>query len=130
MEAAHLPLAHRLAALGPHGRLVLSDAGSLPYYTDWETIDLVGLNDAHVALTHRRDPAEVLAFRPDAIVLVSSRPGRFVPWDWNEYERPICRAAYIAGYRRVATRRFGDDYWLWVLALPGSRVERALAAGR
>jgi hypothetical protein len=126
MHAAHLPLAHALAAIAPRGRLVLSDAGSIPYYTDWETMDLVGLNDARIARTHVRDPRAVLAYAPDAIVLVSLRPGRFLPWSWNAYETAICEAAWRAGYRRVATRRFGEDYWLWVLARPGSSVALGL----
>jgi hypothetical protein len=130
MASAHLPVAHALAALGGHGRIVLSDAGSIPYYTDWWTYDLVGLNEPSVALTHRREPAQILAPAPDAIVLVSLHADRFAPWDWNAYEAPLLTAALRAGYAHVATRRFGDDYWLWLLAKPGTRVARALAAAR
>jgi arabinofuranosyltransferase len=126
MHAAHLPLAHALAAVAPRGRLVLSDAGAIPYYTDWETLDLVGLNDARIARTHVRDPRAVLAFSPDAIVLVSLRPDAFVPMDWNAYETAIHVAASRAGFRRVALYRFDERYWLWVLVRPGSNVARAL----
>jgi hypothetical protein len=130
MAHAHLPLARALAALGPGGRIVLSDAGAIPYFTDWRTLDLVGLNDRDVALTHRRDPAPILATEPDAIVLVSRGAARFEPWDWNAYERPLYAAAVGAGFRRSACLEFAPDYWLWVLARPGSRVERAVAAVR
>ena len=128
MAAAHLPLAHALAAVSPPGRLVLSDAGSIPYFTDWETMDLVGLNDARIARTHVRDPRAVMAFAPDVVVLVSAREGRFLPWDWNAYETPILDAVTRAGFRRMAVRRFGNDYWLWVMARPGTRFARAIAA--
>lgn len=126
LHAAHLTLAHELAAVSPRGRLVLSDAGAIPYYTDWETLDLIGLNDAHIARTRDRAPRTVLAFAPDAIVLVSVRPRRFETWSWNAYEDPIFEAALHAGFEHVATRRFAEDYWLWVLARPGSPVARAL----
>ena len=130
MHAAHLPLAHALAALGPDGTIALSDAGSVPYFTDWRALDLVGLDDPVIATTHRRDPARVLAMRPDVIACVSRHAARFVAWDWNAYETPLLESAYGAGYRRFATLRFGDDYWLWVLALPGSRAAHAVAALR
>ena len=127
MAAAHVPLGRELAALSPGGRLALSDAGAIPCLCDWTTRDLIGLNDARIALTRRRDPADVLAPPPDVIVLVSWSPTHFVPWDWNAWERPIFRAALAGGYRRVALRRFGPDYWLYVLARPETRIGAALA---
>ena len=84
------------------------------------------LNDATIARTHVRDPRTVLAFAPDAIVLVSTQRGAFVPMDWNAYEAPIHAAAVRAGFQRVALYRFDERYWLWVLVRPGSGVARGL----
>ena len=127
LEAAHLPLGRDLRRLGTHGTLVMSDGGATPYTCGWWTLDLTGLDDATIAVTHRRDPARVLALAPDAVVLVSRSREHFTPWDWNAYEGPVADTLVAHGYAHVDTRRFADDYWLWVLARPGSRVATALA---
>jgi len=57
---------------------------------------------------------------PDVIVLASARTDRFEAWDWNPWEEPLFASCRSAGFERVALRRFGPDYWLWVMAVPGS----------
>ena len=121
LAQAHARLGRDLFALDlPAGRLVISDAGAVPYFSRWWTVDLVGLNDAAIATTGRRDPASVLAQRPDVVVLASPRTDRVEPWDWNTWEPALYDACLEAGFVRVGLRRFADDYWLWVLAKPGS----------
>jgi arabinofuranosyltransferase len=128
---AHERLGRDLFALGlPGGRLVISDAGAVPYFSRWWTLDLVGLNDRAIATTGRRDPAWVLAQRPDVVVLASPRSDRIEPWDCNGWEPPLYDACLAAGFARVGLRRFADDYWLWVLARPGSIAAAGLLAGR
>jgi hypothetical protein len=121
LAQAHARLGGELRALDlPAGRLVISDAGAVPYLSRWWTLDLVGLNDAAIATTGRRDPASILAQRPDVVVLASPRTDRVEPWDWNTWEPALYDACLEAGFVRVGLRRFADDYWLWVLAKPGS----------
>jgi hypothetical protein len=88
----------------------------------------VGLNDRAIATTGRRDPAWVLAQQPDVVVLASPRSDRIEPWDWNGWEPPLYDACLAAGFMRVGLRRFADDYWLWVLARPGSAAAAGLLA--
>ena len=127
LAAAHVRLGRELLALDrPSSRLVISDAGAVPYVSRWWTLDLVGLNDAHIALSGRPDPAWVLAQRPDVVVLASARTDRFETWDWNPWEGALYDACLAAGLVRVAVRPFAPDYWLWVMALPNSPAAHAL----
>jgi len=127
LAAAHERLGRELEALHlRNGRLALSDAGAVPYLSGWWTLDLIGLNDAHIAVTGSRDPARVLATAPDLLVLVSTDARRFVPYDWNAFEGPLFDAATFAGYTRVGLRRFADDYWLWLLARPSGEAGKRL----
>jgi len=127
LAAAHERLGRELFAIGlPESRLVISDAGAAPYFSRWWTLDLVGLNDAHIATTGRPAPAWVLAQDPDVVVLASASTDRFETWDWNPWESTLLEACTAAGFARIAVRRFAPDYWLWVLARPGSPAARAL----
>ena len=120
LAAAHESLGRDLAALHARSpRVALSDAGAVPYLSDWWTLDLIGLNDARIAVTGSREPAWVLASSPDVLVLASSDREVFTPFDWNTFERPIFDAASAAGFKLVDRRRFASDYWLWVLVRPG-----------
>jgi hypothetical protein len=131
LAAAHERLGRDLLALGmPAGRLAISDAGAVPYFSRWWTLDLVGLNDATIATTGRHDPAWVLAQQPDVVVLASPRGDRVEPWDWNSWEPALYDACVAAGFVRVGLRRFADDYWLWVLARPDSIAGVGLSALR
>lgn len=63
--------------------IAVSNAGAIPYYADRRTIDMLGLNDAHIARTepgplassmpgHRKgDGAYVLAREPDVILFIA-----------------------------------------------------------
>jgi hypothetical protein len=128
LEHAHAHLGRELLALdAPDARLVISDAGAVPYLSRWWTLDLVGLNDAAIATTGKRDPAWVLGQRPDVVVFASPRTDRVEPWDWNPWEPALYDACVAAGFARVGLERFADDYWLWVMAVPGSEIGRRLA---
>ena len=127
MAAAHERLGRELAGLGFRGRLALSDAGAIPYLSEWWTLDLVGLNNAEIAVTGNRQPAHVLASDPDVLVLVSGSGEDFEPVDWNGWEGPLYAAALARGYADVSILRFDVDYWLWVLARPESPAGRGLA---
>lgn len=120
LAAAHESLGSDLAKLHrTNARVALSDAGAIPYLSEWWTLDLLGLNDAHIAVTGDHDPRWVLAQGLDAIILVSTERDRFVPYDWNAFERPLFDAATVAGFTRIDVRSYAPDYWLWMLVRPG-----------
>jgi arabinofuranosyltransferase len=129
LTRAHEALGRDLFRLGvPGARLAISDAGAVPYFSRWWTLDLLGLNDARIATTGRHEPEGLLHARPDVVVLFSEYADRFEPWDWNAWEAPLYAACLDRGFVRVDLRRFAPDYWLWVMARPGSVAARGLAA--
>ncbi len=131
LARAHEGLGRELFGLGlPGARLAISDAGAVPYFSQWWTLDLVGLNDARIATTGRHDPDRLLDERPDVVVLFSEYAERFEPWDWNAWEAPLYTACVERGFVRVDLRRFASDYWLWVMTRPGSVAERGLTGAR
>ncbi|HEX4334448.1 MAG TPA: hypothetical protein VH062_00965 [Polyangiaceae bacterium] len=137
LAEAHERLGRDLAALHvTNPRLATSDAGAVPYLSGWWTLDLIGLNDAKIATTGSRDPDAILANAPDVLVLISTEPDHFIPYDWNAFELPIYDKALAAGFTRVDLRRFASDYWLWVLVrrgftarLPGPQLSLTEATG-
>ena len=131
LTRAHEALGRDLLALGvPDARLAISDAGAVPYFSRWWTLDLVGLNDARIATTGRHDAEVLLDARPDVVVLFSEYANRFEPWDWNAWEAPLYGACVDRGFVRVDLRSFASDYWLWVMARPGSVAARGLTDAR
>jgi arabinofuranosyltransferase len=107
-----LGLRRAFAALDP---LVAVDAaGAIPYYSQLRSLDMLGLNDAHIA---RQRPPEfgrgtqghelgdgdyILARRPDIIIGgILGSP----------------ELSYLGGRQMMADPRFGDEYRLAVLSL-------------
>ncbi len=77
LRAAHGALGARIAARTSRDAVVaMDDAGLAPLLADRRVVDMLGLNDAHIAHLHGRfaekfDVGYVLARRPDLIVLIS-----------------------------------------------------------
>ena len=69
MPSENIPyLSKALGNLPCHGRIATTEAGRLPYYSGWETVDLWGLNTKALA----RDivtPEFIHDFNPDLVVL-------------------------------------------------------------
>ena len=125
---AHIPLGHDLARIRQNAgaaTIALLDVGATSYYGEWFTIDTYGLNDAHVALTQRKDVSYVFERAPELVVVVSAASGRYQ--EVFDFEAPIHRAAIARGYRFACDYRFLADYYLHVLVRPGSRLGAELS---
>ena len=123
LRKAHVALARDLApARSAGGRIALLDVGAIGYYADWYTIDTFGLNDAHVALTKRRDIAYVLAKEPDLLVVVSGASGAYQ--ELFEWETPLYASARARGYTPLCEYTFDPEYHLQVLSKPGNDTVR------
>lgn len=93
MTHASLELGLMMSERYPAGGLVaVNHAGALPWaLPKFDVVDMVGLNDAHIAraqgrLHHKYDTAYVLAMRPDFIILNSrTRPGTAGIWYHKGY---------------------------------------------
>lgn len=132
LMSAHGRLGVELARSPVRGVLAIGDAGAVPYFSGWQTIDTFGLNDVTIATTHRHDADEVLNRHVDVLILISSAEDQFepqLPW-----ETDLFRRAGAYGLHRVATRQFAPNYYLWVLAhnatAAGRAAETALTGGR
>jgi arabinofuranosyltransferase len=123
LQSAHVALAHDLAsARARGGRVALLDVGAIGYYADWYTIDTFGLNDAHVALSQRKDIEYVLAKQPDLLIVVSRLSGRYA--ELFEWETPLYQSARARGYLPTCEYKFDPNYYLQVLMRPGASTVR------
>jgi len=131
LKKTHIALGKRLRDVGAAespGVLAIADAGAVPYYSKWRTIDTAGLNDAHIATSGKHDPQYVMAHDPDVVVLISYRRDELVfrPGTETEWRRDLYQCCLQRGMVRVAILEFHPGYYLWVMAVPGSPIARGL----
>lgn len=129
LQVAHVALGKRLREIGQQVPgthvLALGDAGAVPYFSRWITIDTFGLNNPLIAVQHVRTPDAVLQPFPDVLVIVSASteaPGFLFAWEKGLYEMARQR-----GMARVATYTWMPEYYLWVMAKPESAIGRELS---
>jgi arabinofuranosyltransferase len=145
LQDAHVALGQRLSSCGEDmdsPLLAVGDAGAVPYYSGWQTIDTLGLNDPIIATSGTRNADYVLDQAPDVVVLISADDEEFLPhlyWEEGLYrgaiERGMSRVTtfrftsifYLSSTSPSNTRQFTSDYYLWVLAAPGSPLASCLA---
>lgn len=103
--------------------LATTEAGNLPLYSQWRTLDAYGLNDARIA--HRGGLAEedLLRYEPAVVMwhdyaspVQPPRPGRSGPW----YEMIATLQRYVDRQGFVLAADFGvdpsDTHYYWVAA--------------
>jgi len=128
MGNAHVRLGKLLSkyAAGEGTVLAIRDAGAVPYYSDWETVDCAGLNDPHIARAGVAAPSYVFERRPCLVVLQSRRPDKFQPHEASE--QALFDECVRRGMSSVGTLEFKRDYYLWLMAYPDSALANALKA--
>jgi hypothetical protein len=80
--------AQRLAPLAPRGyTMAVTEAGALPLYSDWNTVDIIGLNDSYIAHHHHIDAAYLDRTHPEVIMTHIDRsvPEQYLP---NGFAQP------------------------------------------
>ena len=110
MAAAHAALGSQLAIAELPARdrtLAVGDAGALPFYSDFDTVDLYGLNDSAIAHGERA-VTRFEAARPAVAVLPSPDGESLVGW-------PPLAVRRLPGYVRVGAVNYEPGYWLEVL---------------
>jgi arabinofuranosyltransferase len=127
LRDAHVWLGRCLAQFREYDHppvLAISDAGACTYYSGWQTIDTLGLNEPHIAISGTHEPAYILAQHPDAVVVLSASPTSFT--ELIGWERPIYESCVEEGMERAVVARFDDGYYLWVFVPPHGKLGRYL----
>jgi hypothetical protein len=106
--------------------LAIGDAGAIPYYSEWNTIDLTGLTDPNTLfMTSPELYLEyVFGHDPDLVILT-----------FNDAEKPVRDAqisgalyetALAKGMKKIGVIKLTEAYYLWVFAEPGTQLEEYL----
>lgn len=131
MTHAHYAIGHALNQAPHDGKspvLAVTDAGAIPYFSDWRTIDGGGLNDPSIALERVNPVDYIYQQNPDVVVLTSTSPDVFQsdsPYYHDLYTRGL-NAGLVVVARTLFYQGEGDS--IWVLARPGSAAARQLSA--
>jgi hypothetical protein len=122
LARAHIQLGRAIhARTGPGSVMAMDDAGAGPYFAERTNIDMLGLNDTHIAhlpgrYNEKIDVSYVLGRRPDLVVLASRVPE---PTEDRDLRLPGHAALFRdprfqADYRFVRTYMFNPTYYLSV----------------
>lgn len=132
LERTHAAIGRGLAGSGvpvAARTLAVSDAGAIPYYSDWTSTDYIGLNDEAIAAGAAPD---AVVARADPTVLVVTGTDPTPPA--TVYGLDVPRAT--AGYRLTDVVRMRDGYVQLVYVKPrwapqvGSSVSQSVQAAR
>jgi arabinofuranosyltransferase len=114
LQRAHVPIGKGLALadVPPAQRtLAVSDAGAIPYYSGWNAIDYIGLNNA--AIARGADPTAVVTTAHPTVIIVTASSSAIPPARYG-----LRNFEATAGYEEVASTLFHDGYWENVFVLP------------
>ena len=102
--------------------IVLSDAGTVPYYSDWQVVDLVGLNDRDIAFGNI--PLDDIIFKENSIDLILLNVGSYPERISSEYPRSqwLYEEARQQGMERIGILRLQKTYNIWVIGYPKTEL--------
>lgn len=114
LSRAHVAIGHGLADVdipAEDRTIALHDAGAIPYYSGWTTLDYIGLNDE--AIAHGADPTTAVVDDHATVFIVrSSVPAP--PGTAFGVHVPTA----TEGYQRIAVVPMRANYYLNVYVLP------------
>lgn len=100
--------------------LVVTDAGALPYYSGWRTIDAIGLNDPIIALDFKGRIEYIFNQNPDIIILTSNSLTDYV--SDSDYYHALYLSAINKGMQVISKNPIYQGDSMWVLGIPGSEI--------
>lgn len=110
--------------------IAIDDAGIVPLLAERQAVDMLGLNDRHIAhlpgrFADKHDVGYVLGRRPDLVVLLTTMPHDSVPVFRLAGHRALFQAtAFRDSFAFSREYTFDRDYWLEVFRrLEGARVD-------
>ena len=100
--------------------LALGDAGTAPYYSDWQVIDLLGLNSYEVAFGTQSIPDLLFNRKPVDLIVLSVGANRNRISEAYAGANALYMTAVAQGMTRIATIPFGRTQFIWVVGYPDS----------
>jgi hypothetical protein len=98
----------------------LGDAGTAPYYSDWQVIDLFGLNSREIAFGTVPVPTLLFENQKADLILLFVGGNRNRISDEHTGKQLLFEQAVQQGMVRIATFPFGRTDYVWVLGYPDS----------
>lgn len=106
--------------------LAIGNAGTVPYYSEWNVIDLNGLNTKEVIF--EPDSLETMLFEEDVtdliVINVGSKP-RIISNEYA-YSQILYDKAIEMGMERIGIFSLQRTYNLWVLGYPNTELAEYL----
>jgi hypothetical protein len=106
----------------PDAVIATNTAGSIPYYSGLKTIDMLGLNDAHIA--HREMPDMGARYagheKADGRYVLDRKPDYIQFWSSLGWETPVFRS----DKELYALPEFHEEYELRRITLPSGKILR------
>jgi len=106
--------------------LAIGDAGTVPYYSDWQVIDLFGLNTREIAFGTVPTDRLVLDERHADLILLSAGPNPNRISDEHAGAQELYEAAIQHGMAHIGTFPFGRVNYIWVVGYPDSELTKYL----
>jgi arabinofuranosyltransferase len=100
--------------------LAMGDAGTAPYYSDWQVIDLYGLNSRELAFGTRSIPDLLFNREPVDLIVLSVGANRNRISEEHAGANALYESAVTQGMARIATFPFGRTQFIWVVGYPDS----------
>ena len=106
--------------------LAIGDAGTVPYYSDWQVIDLFGLNSKEVAF--KSIPIDELIFdqQPMDLILLSAGANPNHISDEHAGAQSLYNEAVSHGMVHLGTFPFGRVNNIWVVGYPDTDLAKYL----
>jgi arabinofuranosyltransferase len=106
--------------------IAIGDAGTVPYYSDWQVIDLFGLNSKEVAFGSMPISELVFEKQPADLILLSvgANPNRIS--DEHAGAQNLYNAAVSHGMAHLGTFPFGRVNNIWVVGYPNTELAKYL----
>jgi arabinofuranosyltransferase len=100
--------------------LAFGDAGAIPYYSEWQTLDMFGLNDPNVLLAPTLEASldYIINKHPDLVIITFGDAEQ--PVRDNPSAETVYNAVLKAGMKKVGAYKVGNTYYLWLFTRPGS----------
>jgi hypothetical protein len=106
--------------------LAMGDAGTVPYYSDWQVIDLFGLNSTEVAFSTVPIYTFIFEHHPADLILLSvgANPNRIS--DEHAGAQNLYNQALTHGMAHLGTFPFGRVNYIWVVGYPDTDLAKYL----